>query len=218
MSDTLSQMKKRITLAILEDEAIIRNALEELLTGQEDIDLVHAWKDGESALKVLLESPVDVTLCDIHLPGMSGIEVIARLKARHAQMQCVVLSAYEDTEYIFAALRAGAMGYILKGQPFEKVVEAIREVYAGGSPMSSGIARKVVTEFAQLRQPVPDAAQLSRREQEILEQLAKGFRYKEIADKLYVSTETVRTHIHNIYVKLQVNSRREALRKTGILP
>lgn len=211
-------MSQRIRLGILEDEPIIRESLEALLTGHDEIDLIHAWRDGESALKVLLEKPVDVMLCDINLPGISGIEVMARLKARQPAMQCVVLSAYEDAEYIFAALRAGAMGYILKSQPFEKVVEAIREVHAGGSPMSSGIARKVVSAFGQIQQPNVELEQLSRREQEILEQLAKGFRYKEIAARLFVSTETVRTHIHNIYVKLQVNTRKEALRKAGMLP
>lgn len=210
-------MNKRITLAILEDEPIIRTSLEDLLTGHEDIELVHTCKDGETAVKVLQDSPVDVALCDINLPGISGIEVIARLKARHPQMQCVVLSAYEDTEYIFKALRAGATGYILKGQPFEQVEAAIKEVAAGGSPMSSGIARKVVSAFAQLQQPVQEVEQLSRREQEILELLSKGFRYKEIAAKLFVSVETVRTHIHNIYVKLQVNTRQDALKKAGIL-
>lgn len=206
----------RISLAILEDEPSIRHSLEDLLSNHDRIELQQAFQDGEAALKALTEHPVDVLLCDINLPGMSGIEVIARLKARHAQVQCVVLSAYEDTDFIFKALRAGATGYILKSQPFEQVEAAILEVYAGGSPMSSGIARKVVSAFAERPQPTQEVEQLSRREQEILDLLAKGFRYKEIAAKLFVSVETVRTHIHNIYVKLQVNTRQDALRKAGL--
>ena len=208
---------KRISVAILEDEAIIRQSLDDLLTGHEEIELTEVYADGEAALKALIEQPVDVVLCDINLPGMSGIEVIAQLKARHPNMQCVVLSAYEDTEHIFRALRAGAMGYILKAQQLEQVIAAIKEVYAGGSPMSSGIARKVVMEFSTHKPAEVQCEELSRRENEILELLAKGFRYKEIAVKLYVSVETVRTHIHNIYVKLQVNSRQDALRKAGMI-
>jgi DNA-binding NarL/FixJ family response regulator len=206
----------RISVAILEDEPSIRHSLEDLLGSDERIELKQAFQDGEMAVKVLSAQPVDVLLCDINLPGISGIEVIARLKARHAQMQCVVLSAFEDIESIFKALRAGATGYILKSQPFEQVEAAILEVHAGGSPMSSGIARKVVSAFTERPQPAPEVEQLSRREQEILELLSKGFRYKEIAARIFVSVETVRTHIHNIYVKLQVNTRQDALRKAGL--
>jgi DNA-binding NarL/FixJ family response regulator len=210
-------MNQRITLAIVEDEPVIRASLEDLLTGHDTIDLIHVCNDGETAVKLIGEQPVDVVLSDINLPGISGIEIIARLKARHPHIQFVVLSVYEDAEHIFKALRAGATGYIIKGQPFEQVASAIHEVHAGGSPMSSGIARKVVSAFSALPQPAEEVEQLSRREHEILDLLAKGFRYKEIADKLFVSTETVRTHIHNIYVKLQVNSRHEALKKAGRL-
>lgn len=214
----VTPMNKRITLAIVEDEPVIRASLEDLLTGHEEIDLIYSYHDGESAVKALMSAPVDVVLCDINLPGMSGIEVMAQLKGSHPDMQCVVLSAYEDADYVFKALRAGAMGYILKGQPLEQVEAAIKEVHAGGSPMSSGIARKVVSAFSQMQQPAPELELLSRREQEILEQLSKGFRYKEIAARLFVSVETVRTHIHNIYVKLQVNTRQDALKKAGIIP
>ncbi len=209
-------MSRRISLAILEDEPSIRHSLEELLSGHERVELKQAFKDGEAAIRALEEDTVDVLLCDINLPGMSGIEVIARLKARHPEMQCMVLSAYEDTDFIFKAIRAGATGYILKGQPFEQVEAAILDVYAGGSPMSGSIARKVVSAFAEVPAPSQDLEQLSRREQEILDLLAKGFRYKEIAAKLFVSVETIRTHIHNIYVKLQVNTRQDALRKAGL--
>ena len=132
-------------------------------------------------------------------------------------MQMMVLTVYDNPDNIFNALKAGATSYLLKGTPPEKVIEAISEVYHGGSPISSQIARKVIEAFA-IREKTNEYFQdLSRREQEMLEHLSKGYRYKEIADKLYVSLETVRTHIRNIYEKLQVNSRAEALRKTGLL-
>ena len=128
-----------------------------------------------------------------------------------------MLTVYDNPDIVFEALKAGAISYLLKSTPSEKIVEAIEEVYHGGSPISSQIARKVIEAFA-VKQNINDYFQdLSRREQEVLEKLAKGYRYKEIADKLFVSIETVRTHIRNIYEKLQVNSRVEALKKTGLL-
>jgi DNA-binding NarL/FixJ family response regulator len=132
-------------------------------------------------------------------------------------MQMMVLTVYDNADTIFDALKAGAASYILKNTAPEKIIEAIHELYNGGSPISSQIARKVIDAF-QLKEKTNDFFQvLSRREQEILEQLSKGYRYKEIADKLFISTDTVRTHIRHIYEKLQVNSRVEALKKTGFL-
>ena len=208
----------QVKIAIIEDEEAIRNSLMQLLHTCDDVDLVQSFSDGESAVEYLIKNKVDVALFDINLPGISGIEAIARVKAKQPDMQFMVLSVYDDPDNIFKALRAGATGYILKNTPPEKLIEAIKELNAGGSPMSSQIARKVVTEFAAY-QAKPNAAceELSRRENEILELLSKGFRYKEIADQLFLSTETVRTHIRNIYEKLQVNSRVEALKKAGIL-
>lgn len=208
---------KPIKIAIVEDEEAIRNSLMVLLNNCDDIDLVDTFSDGETAVQFLSAHKVDVALFDINLPGISGIEAIARLKARQPEMQFMVLSSYDDPDYIFKALRAGATGYILKSTPTDKLIDAIKELHAGGSPMSSQIARKVVTEFATFQKKVANCEELSRRENEILEQLSKGFRYKEIAEQLFISTETVRTHIRNIYEKLQVNSRVDALKKAGIL-
>lgn len=208
---------KPISVAIIEDVEDIRNSLQMLLAVQEGIDLTDAYEDGETALDALSRKPVDVALFDIQLPGISGIEAITRLKARHPAMQFMVLTAYEDADYIFKALRAGATGYMLKSTPPDKLVDCIKDLYAGGSPMSSQIARKVVAELASFKPAVPQTDGLSRRENEILAQLAKGFRYKEIAERLFISVETVRTHIRNIYEKLQVASRMEALKKAGIV-
>jgi DNA-binding NarL/FixJ family response regulator len=206
-----------IKVVIVEDQDTIRNSLLLLLDSIAELVVVDAFSNGEAAVEFLLKHPVDVALFDINLPGISGIEAIAKLKAKQPKMQFMVLSLYDDPEYIFKALRAGATGYILKSTPTEKLIDAIRELHAGGSPMSSQIARKVVTEFAAFQVKAAHCEALSRRENEILDLLAKGFRYKEIASKLFVSNETVRTHIRNIYEKLQVNSRAEALRKAGML-
>lgn len=206
-----------IRIAIVEDEDAIRNSLMVLLDHCEDITLVEAFADGESAVDYLSKYKADIVLFDINLPGISGIEAIAKLKQKQPDMQFMVLSLYEDPDYIFKALRAGATGYILKSTPPEKLIDAIKELHAGGSPMSSQIARKVVTEFSTLKGENRVSEQLTRRENEILELMASGLRYKEIAAQLFISIETVRTHIRNIYEKLQVASRTEALRKAGII-
>jgi len=206
-----------IKIAIVEDEDAIRNSLMVLLDNCCDVVLVEAFSDGESAVEYLSRYKVDIVLFDINLPGISGIEAIARLKQKQPTMQFMVLSLYDDAEYIFKALRAGATGYILKNTPPDKLIESIKELHAGGSPMSSQIARKVVTEFAGFKNERVANEQLTRRENEILDLMATGLRYKEIGAQLFISTETVRTHIRNIYEKLQVASRTEALRKAGII-
>lgn len=205
----------KIRVALIEDEETIRNSLLTLLDLQEELDVINAFEDGESAIAGLQQNPVDVLLFDINLPGISGIEAIARLKALHNTMQCMALTSYDDAENAFSALKAGATGYILKNTEPEKLVEAIKDIYHGGSPMSSQIARLVVMDFAATKTAQVYSNELSRRENEILQLLSKGFRYKEIAHQLFISIETVRTHIRNIYEKLQVKTRAEALAKTG---
>lgn len=205
----------KIKVAIIEDEETIRNSLLTLLYLQIVLDVTNAFEDGESAIACLQQKPVDVLLFDINLPGISGIEAIARLKALHPAMQCMALTSYDDAENAFNALKAGATGYILKNTEPEKLVEAIIDIYNGGSPMSSQIARLVVMDFAATKTAQVYSNELSRRENEILQLLSKGFRYKEIAGQLFISIETVRTHIRNIYEKLQVKTRAEALSKTG---
>lgn len=204
-------------IAIIEDDEKIRNYLAEEVHLHIQVNELRLFSNAEDALSDLSATPADIALFDVNLPGMNGIECIRRLKFIHPKTQCMVLTVYDNTDNIFDALKAGATSYLLKSTPPEKIIEAIEEVQQGGSPISSQIARKVIEAFA-VKQKTNDYFQeLSRREQEILEQLSKGFRYKEIADKLFVSIETVRTHIRNIYEKLHVNSRVEALKKTGFL-
>jgi len=205
------------SIAIIEDDEKVRHYLGEQIQLHIDIKELRSFGDAESALKELTMEPVEIALFDINLPGMNGIDCIQRLKILHPRMQMMVLTVYDNADNIFSALKAGATSYLLKSTPPEKIIEAIYEVYNGGSPMSSQIARKVIDAFSVKEKTNDYFQQLSRREQEMLEQLSKGYRYKEIADKLFVSTETVRTHVRNIYEKLQVNSRVEALRKTGFL-
>lgn len=210
-------MVKINTIAIIEDDEKVRNYLAEQIQLHIDVSELRSFGDAESALKALTAEPVDIALFDINLPGMSGIDCIGRLKTIHPRMQMMVLTVYDNADNVFNALKAGAISYLLKSTSPEKIIEAIQEVKKGGSPISSQIARKVIEAFS-IKENTNDYFQvLSRREQEMLEQLSKGYRYKEIADKLFISLETVRTHIRNVYEKLQVNSRVEALKKTGLL-
>jgi DNA-binding NarL/FixJ family response regulator len=205
------------SIAIVEDDEKVRNYLAEEIHLHVEVEELRLFGNAETALKELSVNPADIGLFDIQLPLMNGIECIRRLKLLHPVMQMMVLTVYDNVDNIFNALKAGATGYLLKTTPPAKIIEAIYDVYQGGSPISSSIARKVIDAFALIGKTNEYFQQLSRREQEILEELSKGFRYKEIADKLYVSIETVRTHIRNIYEKLQVNCRVEALKKTGLL-
>lgn len=205
------------SIAIIEDDTRIRNYLADQIKLSNVVDRIEMFDNAESALSKLTANPVTVALFDVQLPGMSGVDCIQRLKLIHPKMEMMVLTVYDDAETVFNALKAGATSYLLKSTPPEKVVEAIEEVCRGGSPISSQIARKVIEAFSIKEKTNKHYQELSRREQEILEWLAKGFRYKEIADKIFISIDTVRTHVRNIYEKLQVNSRVEALKKTGFL-
>lgn len=205
------------SIAITEDDEKVRHYLAEQIQLQIDVEELRLFADAETALKELSSHPVDIALFDVNLPGMSGIDCIQRLKILHPRMQMMVLTVYDNADTIFQALKAGATSYLLKSTPPEKVVNAIEDVFNGGSPISSQIARKVIEAFTVKEKTNEYFQELSKREQEILEQLSKGYRYKEIADQLFISLDTVRTHIRNIYEKLQVNSRVEALKKTGLL-
>ena len=210
-------MVKIDSIAIIEDDEKVRHYLAEQIQLNIDVNELRVFGDAETALKEIIAKPVEIALFDVNLPGMSGIDCIRRLKMVHPKTQCMVLTVYDKPDTIFEALKAGAISYLLKSTPAEKIIEAIAEVNTGGSPISSQIARKVVEAFAVKEKTNDYFQELTRREQEMLEQLSKGYRYKEIADKLFVSLDTVRTHIRNIYEKLQVNSRAEALKKTGLL-
>ena len=201
-----------INVAIVEDEKEIRESLAILINGSNGYTCIHAFSTAEAALQFLPGLEPDVILMDIHLPGKSGIDCIKELKKLGSEAQFLMCTSFEDPESVFAALKAGANGYLTKTSSPLRILEAISEVHAGGSPMSGTIARKVVN-FFQEEAENKELSKLSLREQEILSLLSKGLRYKEVADKLFLSTDTVRTHIRNIYGKLQVNSRTEALNK-----
>ncbi|HEY1662623.1 MAG TPA: response regulator transcription factor [Verrucomicrobiae bacterium] len=199
-----------ISVAIVEDDAGTRRSLEWLLKSSPEFLCVATCKSAEDALKVLPKTAPQVILMDVNLPNRSGIECTARLKELLPDVQVVMITVYGDTEKVFNALRSGASGYILKRTPPEQILQAIRDVHAGGVPMSSEIARKVLGSFRESA-PVPAEDQnLSRREQEVLELLAQGCTNKEIADKLCISIETVTWHLRHIYSKLHVRSRTKA--------
>lgn len=202
-----------ISVAIVEDNHDIRSAMELLINGSEGYACIGAFNNAEIALeKVPLLLP-NVVLMDFNLPGMNGIECIIKLKAEYPDMQFMMLTVYEDDDKIFMALEAGASGYILKKTPPGELLDAIRDLHDGGSPMSSQIARRVVAYFQKQAKPNPALEALTSREKEILDQLSKGFLYKEIAGNLFISIETVRRHVHNIYEKLHVRSRTDAVNK-----
>lgn len=201
-----------IKVGIVEDEKQIRESLAMLINGSEGFSCVNTFANAEDAIEALPNLLLDVVLMDIHLPIKSGIECIAEVKPKCKNTQFLMCTSFEDTDSVFKALKSGATGYLTKTTQPSKILDAIIEVHKGGSPMSSNIARKVVASFQPADNNV-ELQKLSNREKEILDLLSKGLRYKEVADKLFLSTETVRTHIRNIYEKLQVNSRTEALNK-----
>lgn len=201
-----------VHVGIIEDEQKIREGLKALIDGHEIFVCVHAYSTAEAAIEEIPMLELDVVLVDIHLPGKNGIDCVKVLKPRCLNTQFIMITSFEDSESVFKSLQAGATGYLTKNSSTEKILDSILEVHQGGSPMSSHIARKIVGSFYAFEVNA-ELEKLSAREKEILELLSEGFRYKEIAAKLFVSTETVRTHIRNIYIKLQVNSRTEALNK-----
>jgi DNA-binding NarL/FixJ family response regulator len=205
--------QKQISVCIVEDDAGTREKLMAVLEGALSLRGLHAYADGEAALRGIPAEVPDVVLMDINLPGMSGIQCVAQLKARLPKVQVLMLTTYEDSKLIFDSLRAGASGYLLKNMAPAELVQAVEQVQAGGSPMSMAIARKVVNHFQQIQQPASEVDRLTRREQEILALLAKGYLYKEIADQLGISTGTVRVHLHTVYEKLHVQSRTQAVVK-----
>ena len=204
---------KPIKVGILEDESTILESMKNLVSDSEGFECVCTFGSAEEALKGISNAIPDVMLTDIHLPGISGIDFIEKVRLDYPGIQFIICTSYEDTDTVFKALKAGAIGYLVKTAPTHKLLEAITDAFGGGSPMSGHIARKVVKSF-DIIQPNPELQKLSQRETEILTYLSKGLRYKEIANILFVSNETVRTHVRNIYQKLQVNSRTEALNKT----
>jgi DNA-binding NarL/FixJ family response regulator len=203
----------RIRVSIVEDNRGTRESLTELLSRSPALEFVNACATGEDAVKEIPAAAPDVVLMDINLPKMNGIECVALLKQQLPKTQVLMLTTYEEGDLIFDSLRKGASGYLLKNMPPAELIQAIEQVHAGGAPMSMQIARKVVTHFQQIKMPQSEVEKLTKREQEILALLAKGYLYKEIADQLGISLSTVRAHLHTVYEKLHVQSRTEAVVK-----
>ena len=202
-----------ITVCLVDDADDVRESIGEFIARSPDFKCLGTFGSGEEALNAIPDLAPDVVLMDINLPGMSGSQCIRKLKDKMPQVQAMMLTVYENIERIFEALSCGACGYLLKSTPPEELLEAIKDMKSGGSPMSSHIARKVVQAFHPTTSVMPLIEQLSPREQQVLELLAEGFAYKQIAAKLELSIGSIRTYIRSMYEKLHVNSRTEAVVK-----
>jgi len=203
-----------ISIAIVEDLDVVRNGLKDFISLSTDFLVVGSYKSGEEALQKLPETRPDIVIMDINLPGMNGIECIRQVKDKSPGTQFMMFTVYENDDKVFEALKAGASGYLLKNTGLLQIAESVKELHEGGSPMSANIARKMVNLVrgdADKKTPFLDL--LSPREKEILQLLAKGLLYKEIAEQLNITTGTVRIHIHKIYEKLHVQNRTEAINK-----
>lgn len=208
MTSRSAHLSEIISVAIVEDDPVIRQHLSLIIDGTNGFVCKQSFPDAETALKELPASPPDVVLMDIGLPGMSGIECTRILKGSLEQTDIIMLTVQEDDESVFESVCAGATGYLLKETPPSKLLTSIQEVREGGSPMSTGIARKVVSSFR-----IKTDTELSDRETEVLQLLCNGENYKTISSSLFISGNTVRAHIKNIYKKLHVHSRAEAVQK-----
>ena len=206
-------MEDLIRVALVEDEIDIREAMRVLINGSKNFECIYTYASGEDALKDLPGKDVNVVIMDIHLPGTNGIECVADLNLKMPKTQFMMCTVYDDDDNIFSALQSGATGYILKRTSPAQILEAIRDLHNGGSPMSSEIARRVVTSLQRKKILSSETEILTERETEILDYLSKGYLYKEIAEALSISKETVKKHIHNTYEKLQVQTRTEAINK-----
>jgi len=204
-----------ITIAIVEDLDEVREGLKNFLALSPEFNVLDTYKTGEEAAEDIPKLHPDIVIMDINLPGMSGIECVKAVRKKTSLTQFMMFTVYENDEKVFEALKAGASGYLLKNTGLIHMVEALRELYDGGSPMSANIARKLVMNFQEKmkNESHEDMAMLSVRENETLHLLSQGLLYKEIAEQLGISTSTVRQHIHRIYEKLHVQNRTEALNK-----
>lgn len=202
-----------IAISIVEDQHAMRESLVEWVGSAPGLRCVGSHASAEEALRDIPDEKPDVVLMDINLPHMNGIQCVSRLKELLPKTQVLMLTTYDEGDMIFDSLRAGANGYLLKNMPRNELVEAVQQVHAGGAPMSLQIARKVINHFHQPKKSAAELDQLTARELDILKLLAKGYMYKEIADRLGISMSTVRTHITAVYEKLHVQSRTEAAMK-----
>lgn len=202
-----------IKVAIVEDDEGIRTSLTMLARRAPALRLTGDYPDAETALKEIPRRPPDVVLMDINLPGMNGVECVRQLKAGLPAVQFLMLTVYEDSDSLFNSLKAGASGYLLKRTASARLIEAIHDVHAGGSPMTPQLARRVVQFFLKPADGVSPLSRLTPGERDFLEQLAKGYAYKEIADRMSISIDTVRSYVRTVYEKLHVHSRTEAVVK-----
>jgi DNA-binding NarL/FixJ family response regulator len=202
-----------IAVSIVEDDAQARKILAGWVSHAPGFRLLGEWGNAEAAVAALPDKKPNVVLMDINLPGMSGVDAVKKLKPILPDTQFVMLTVYEDADHIYNALAAGATGYLLKETPRQDLLSALEDVYRGGSPMTSNIARKVVQSFGRGAAAAPSGEELSPREQEVLELLARGYLYKEIAERLNISVPTVNTYVRRMYEKLHVRSRAQAVAK-----
>jgi len=202
-----------ITLAIVEDLDEVRDGLKNFISLSQDFKVIDTFKTAEEAAYDLPKLKPDIVIMDINLPGMNGIECIRQVKDKTPGTQFMMFTVYENDEKVFEALKAGASGYLLKNKGLVQLIESLKELYNGGSPMSANIARKLVTLFRSEQKETANLEVLSNRENEILQFLSTGLLYKEIAEQLSISVSTVRQHIHHIYEKLHVQNRTEAINK-----
>jgi len=205
--------KQKIKVAIVEDKKDIRNNIEILLNNSDSIKCIKTFPNSETAVEHIPRLKPDVILMDLNLPGKSGIECTKILKSKIPETQIIILTMYNDSEMVYQALSSGASGYLLKRTTSEQLIESIKEVFKGGSPMSMEIARMVVNSFSKKDKSKKVEEKLTKREWEILGLLSKGMKYKEIGEQLFISVETVRNHLRHIYSKLHVRSGTEAVLK-----
>ncbi|MCC7026498.1 MAG: response regulator transcription factor [Saprospiraceae bacterium] len=208
-----------MNIAIIEDLHDVAEMLRELFSEQDDMQCTQVYFNAEDAMNFLPNHPVDVVIVDIGLPRKSGIDAIKHILEYCPATQFCMFTVYEDDEKIFKSLQAGAKGYVLKGSAPDKIMEAVRELHAGGSPMSPTIARRIIDLFSKMNlEPNAQSLPITAREKELMELLAKGLLYKEIADRLGITIGTVKQHIHKIYDKLQVSNRTEAIMRLNQNP
>jgi DNA-binding NarL/FixJ family response regulator len=202
-----------VTVCLVEDNPEVRESCQALLNGAAGLCCPGAYGSAEEALEEIPALHPDVVLVDINLPGMNGVELVERLKARLPDLQILMLTLYERSDLIFNALRAGANGYLLKSTSSAELIRAVEQVHAGGAPMTMSVARKVIACFHHQDRLLSPVEELTPREREILEQLARGSYYREIGESLGISMATVRAHLHSVYKKLHVKSRAQAVVK-----
>jgi len=202
-----------ISIAIVEDEKNYNNALKKVINYQQDMKVIAQFFDGNDAMQNLPDISPDVVMMDIQLQDMLGIEIIEKLRKEMPDTQFIMCTSFDDDEKIFNSLKAGAMGYLVKGESMDKILSSIRDVYSGGAPMSFSIARRVLKYFERNLTEIKGFDELTEREKEVLELLSEGLLYKEIADKKCISIDTVKKHVGNIYRKLHVNNKVEAINK-----